>query len=114
ALTRAKALLVMVGNPHILGLDPLWRKFLNDVHRNGGWKGLEPNWDPSSDSSNEPTQAGATAGNEGLTEMESLAEQLMRRVSIAADQNTEGDGDYDDESREANEDRGPWIRRDDE
>ncbi|KIO21468.1 hypothetical protein M407DRAFT_44382, partial [Tulasnella calospora MUT 4182] len=41
ALTRAKALLVVVGNPLILGLDPLWRKFLNYVHRNGGWKGLE-------------------------------------------------------------------------
>ncbi|KAG9044287.1 hypothetical protein FS837_008417 [Tulasnella sp. UAMH 9824] len=114
ALTRAKALLVVVGNPNILGLDPLWRKFLNYVHRNGGWKGLQPNWDPTSDSPDEPTQAGSTASNGGLTEMESLAERLMRRVSIAADQNTDGDGDYDEERREANEDRGPWIRRDDE
>ncbi|KAG9044286.1 hypothetical protein FS837_008416 [Tulasnella sp. UAMH 9824] len=114
ALTRAKALLVVVGNPLILGLDPLWRKFLNYVHRNGGWKGLEPNWDPTSDSPDEPTQARGTASNGGLTEMESLAERLRRRVSTAADQNTDQDGDYDEERREANEDRGPWIRRDDE
>ncbi|KAG8926685.1 hypothetical protein FRC01_008506 [Tulasnella sp. 417] len=114
ALTRAKALLVVVGNPLILGLDPLWRKFLNYIHRNGGWKGLEPNWDTKSDSPDEPTQTGRAAVNGGLTEMESLAERLMRRVSIAADQNTDGDGDYDEERREANEDRGPWIRRDDE
>ncbi|KAG8929264.1 hypothetical protein FRC01_004611 [Tulasnella sp. 417] len=114
ALTRAKALLVVVGNPLILGLDPLWRQFLNYVHRNGGWKGLEPNWDPKSNSPDEPTQTGRAAVNGGLTEMESLAEQLMRRVSTAADQNADGDGDYDEERREANEDRGPWIRRDDE
>ncbi|KAG8929260.1 hypothetical protein FRC01_004607 [Tulasnella sp. 417] len=115
ALTRAQALLVVVGNPHILGLDPLWRKFLNYVHRSGGWKGLEPNWDPSFDSPDQPTQAGRTARTGGLTEMESLAEGLLRRVaSVAADQHTDGDGDYDEERREANEDRGPWIRRDDE
>lgn len=47
AVTRAKALLIIVGNPHVLGLDPLWRGFLNYIHANGGWTG-SPGipWDP--------------------------------------------------------------------
>ncbi|KAL0574390.1 hypothetical protein V5O48_007565 [Marasmius crinis-equi] len=47
AVTRAQALLVVVGDPSVLGLDPLWRKFLNYVHTNGGWTGLPIPWDPS-------------------------------------------------------------------
>ncbi|KAL4254212.1 DNA2/NAM7 helicase family protein [Pleurotus pulmonarius] len=47
AVTRAKALLVVVGDPEVLSLDPLWREFLNYVHTNGGWKGPPPSWDTS-------------------------------------------------------------------
>lgn len=46
-VTRAQALLVIVGNPHVLGLDPLWRSFLNYVHLNGGWVGPDIPWDPT-------------------------------------------------------------------
>ncbi|OCH84002.1 hypothetical protein OBBRIDRAFT_840039 [Obba rivulosa] len=35
AVTRAKALLVVIGDPSVLSLDPLWRSFLNYVHVNG-------------------------------------------------------------------------------
>lgn len=106
----------MVGNPSILGLDPLWREFLNYVHRNGGWKGLQPNWDPKNGSPDGATgfRVERAVGDEGLTEMELLAEQLKRQVTLTAGRNTDGDEDYDEERREANEDRGPWIRRDDE
>lgn len=45
AVTRAQALLLIVGDPNVLSLDPLWRSFLNYCHRNGGWKGNPPNWD---------------------------------------------------------------------
>ena len=45
AVTRAQALLIIVGDPAVLSLDPLWRSFLNYVHLNGGWKGPPPNWD---------------------------------------------------------------------
>ncbi|KAH7910666.1 P-loop containing nucleoside triphosphate hydrolase protein [Hygrophoropsis aurantiaca] len=38
ALTRARALLIVVGNPIVLGLDYYWREFLSYVHRNGGWR----------------------------------------------------------------------------
>ncbi|BGP41754.1 Helicase MOV-10 [Rhodotorula kratochvilovae] len=39
ALTRAQAGLIVVGNPEVLALDPLWRRFLLYVHDHGGWTG---------------------------------------------------------------------------
>ncbi|KAF9003324.1 RNA helicase [Cyathus striatus] len=32
AITRAQALLIIVGDPQVLALDPLWRSFLNYIH----------------------------------------------------------------------------------
>jgi hypothetical protein len=46
AVTRAKALLIIVGDPLVLGLDPLWREYLNTVHAGGGWRGRPIPWDP--------------------------------------------------------------------
>jgi len=46
AVTRAKALLIVVGNPEVLSLDPLWRAFLNYIYLNGGWVGPDIPWDP--------------------------------------------------------------------
>lgn len=46
AVTRAQALLIVVGDPYVLSLDPLWRSFLNYVHINKGWKGIPIPWDP--------------------------------------------------------------------
>jgi len=47
AVTRAQSLLIIVGDPTVLSLDPLWRSFLNYIHTNGGWKGDAPTWDTS-------------------------------------------------------------------
>ncbi|KAG7441318.1 RNA helicase [Guyanagaster necrorhizus] len=49
AVTRAKALLVIIGDPAVLSLDPLWRSFLNYVYKHGGWRGLPISWDPDDD-----------------------------------------------------------------
>ncbi|KAG8895451.1 hypothetical protein FRB99_000594, partial [Tulasnella sp. 403] len=57
ALTRAKALMIIVGNPHILGMDPLWKEFLTFVYRQGGFKGLGPNWD--TEKQRQPTASGS-------------------------------------------------------
>jgi helicase MOV-10 len=46
AVTRAQALLIVVGDPSVLSIDPLWRSFLNYIHINGGWKGKPISWDP--------------------------------------------------------------------
>ncbi len=47
SVTRAKALLIVIGDPQVLGLDPLWRSFLNYVNLNDGWRGPDIPWDPS-------------------------------------------------------------------
>jgi hypothetical protein len=53
-VTRSKALLIVVGNPAVLGLDPLWRRFLNYVYRGGGWTGSSgPTWDPEDEADEE-------------------------------------------------------------
>ncbi|KAF9486245.1 RNA helicase [Pholiota conissans] len=46
ALTRAQALLIVIGNPIVLSLDPIWRGFLNYVYNRGGWRGKKIDWDP--------------------------------------------------------------------
>ncbi|KAH9835323.1 AAA domain-containing protein [Rhodofomes roseus] len=47
AITRAKALLVVVGNASVLSTDPLWRRFLNYVHLKNGWHGEPISWNPA-------------------------------------------------------------------
>lgn len=49
AVTRAKALLVIIGDPAVLSLDPLWRMFLNYIYKHGGWRGLPISWDSDAD-----------------------------------------------------------------
>ena len=39
------ALLIVIGNPEVLSLDPMWRSFLNYVRKNNGCKGVEISWD---------------------------------------------------------------------
>ncbi|GAA5981524.1 hypothetical protein JCM11641_004085 [Rhodosporidiobolus odoratus] len=43
ALTRAQSGLIIVGDPDLLALDPMWRKFLLYAYDNGGWAGQD--WD---------------------------------------------------------------------
>ncbi|XP_059904426.1 putative helicase mov-10-B.2 [Gadus macrocephalus] len=40
AVTRAKALLIMVGNPIVLGTDPVWNSFIEHCKDNGGYTGV--------------------------------------------------------------------------
>jgi helicase MOV-10 len=44
AITRAQALLIVVGDPDLLGRDELWRTFLNYMVLGGGLRGKEPSW----------------------------------------------------------------------
>lgn len=41
ALTRAQALLIIVGNPHILGTDPFWRSVLQYCVKNKAYVGCD-------------------------------------------------------------------------
>ncbi|KAH9849037.1 P-loop containing nucleoside triphosphate hydrolase protein [Lenzites betulinus] len=45
AITRAQALLVVIGDASVLSIDPLWRAFMNYIHAHGGWRGDAPTWD---------------------------------------------------------------------
>ena len=49
AITRAQAMLIIVGDPQVLSFDPLWRAFLNYVYLNGGWTGPDITWDPEAE-----------------------------------------------------------------
>ena len=44
AITRAQALLIVIGDPDILGENELWRTFLDYIKSRGGWTGKKPNW----------------------------------------------------------------------
>ncbi|KAI9462825.1 hypothetical protein BJY52DRAFT_1166769 [Lactarius psammicola] len=46
AITRAQALLIVVGDPEVLGRNELWCAFLNYVYLRGGWIGKAPSWNP--------------------------------------------------------------------
>ena len=44
AITRAQALLIVIGDPEVLGKDELWRMFLNYVESRKGWTGKVHSW----------------------------------------------------------------------
>ena len=44
AVTRAQSLLILVGDPGILGKDMFWRTFLNYITLNNGSTGKLPSW----------------------------------------------------------------------
>ncbi|KAG9079103.1 hypothetical protein FS749_008829 [Ceratobasidium sp. UAMH 11750] len=75
AITRAQALLIIIGDPMVLGLDPLWRRFLYFIYHSGGWKGAPFPWDPDAN----PDDASTTAS---LAERDIV--ELLRRAGVDA------------------------------
>lgn len=49
AITRAQSLLIVVGDPEVLGKDELWRTFLNYATLREGWTGKTLGWDPETE-----------------------------------------------------------------
>ncbi|TBU29435.1 P-loop containing nucleoside triphosphate hydrolase protein [Dichomitus squalens] len=88
AMTRAKALLIVIGDAAILSIDPLWREFMNYVHLNHGWRGDDPTWDV-----NAPVDADADYADElreALAEdMNAVMAQLPPEEDIEAEANLE-------------------------
>lgn len=63
AITRAKALLIVIGCPSVLALDKdNWLPFLKYCHGNGAWVGEA--WDPASVSENDDDDDNDEAGDE--------------------------------------------------
>lgn len=44
AITRAQSLLILIGDPEVLGKDNFWRTFLNYITLNNGSTGKLPGW----------------------------------------------------------------------
>ncbi|KAL4247242.1 DNA2/NAM7 helicase family protein [Abortiporus biennis] len=94
SITRAKSLLIIVGDPTVLSLDPLWRSFLNYIYDHGGWTGDPdgPSWDPEEDVTDGYDEKMRDAGwldlNDFARRMESLT---LRELG-----NQNGDGGEED------------------
>jgi helicase MOV-10 len=97
AITRAKALLIVIGDPTVLGLDPLWRSFLNYIHGNGGWTGKKMSWDPEADVRGEGGYD-KEIRDEADKEMSELIER-MRGVGVG-DEEDQMEGNFDRPWRE--------------
>ncbi|KAK1226913.1 hypothetical protein PQX77_010082 [Marasmius sp. AFHP31] len=101
AITRAQSLLVIVGDPNVLSLDPLWRAFMNYIYDNDGWIGPEPMWD---------TEADVDLGDYGAEIRERAKEdmnlftRMMEALTLNGVNDAEEGGDGDD----VNVDR-PWA-----
>ncbi|EMD34730.1 hypothetical protein CERSUDRAFT_158351 [Gelatoporia subvermispora B] len=87
AVTRAQALLIVIGDPSVLSLDPLWRAFMNYVYQNSGWKGDTPSWDTNVpvDNSGDYVQEVLQASVEDLDEFARRMEQLVLEGVDGAD-----------------------------
>lgn len=96
AMTRAQALLLVIGDSAILSVDPLWRAFMNYVYLHNGWRGDEPTWDV-----NAPVLSDADYADE-------LREAMAAEMnSVIAQQPAE-----EDIEAEANVDRNVWLNED--
>ncbi|CDO71155.1 hypothetical protein BN946_scf184845.g25 [Trametes cinnabarina] len=94
AVTRAQALLVVVGDPSILSVDPMWRGFMNYVYLHGGWRGEAPSWDP-----NAPVRMD---GNYAAEMREAAAAEMDALIArLAEGEDLEGEANYDQAFREA-------------
>lgn len=99
AVTRAQALLIVIGDPEVLSLDPLWRSFLNYIYVNKGWKGPPPTWDTSVPVS-EQGNYDQSIREAGLADMNDFTRR-MESLTLA------GIESGDDDDADANVDR-PW------
>ncbi|KAJ7034547.1 P-loop containing nucleoside triphosphate hydrolase protein [Mycena alexandri] len=102
AVTRAQALLIVVGDPDVLALDPLWRAFLNYIYNNGGWTGRDIGWDPRA-AVDEAGGYDRGVRDAAQADMNAFTRRMEEMTIAAAGEDGEGEGDGDD----ANVDR-PW------
>ncbi|KIJ29274.1 hypothetical protein M422DRAFT_188705 [Sphaerobolus stellatus SS14] len=105
AMTRAQALLIVIGDPTVLSLDPLWRGFMNYVYLAGGWRGPSPDWDPD-----EPINAEGGYDAARTKALNTDIEALIERTRTLLVENSELTAREDDEDA-VQVDR-PWREAD--
>ncbi|KAG8746581.1 hypothetical protein FRC10_004433 [Ceratobasidium sp. 414] len=101
-VTRAQALLIIVGDASVLGLDPLWRSFLTYIHEHGGWKGVPIPWQPTTAEAYNDAQRRTGA----MGDLASLIERTRTMNLSLGGGGAAGEAD-DVEVEEGNVDR-PW------
>ncbi|GBE89135.1 P-loop containing nucleoside triphosphate hydrolase protein [Sparassis crispa] len=101
AVTRAQALLIVVGDPSVLSLDPLWRSFLNYAHINGGWRGNAPSWDTLA-----PVETGSDFSGQVRESRLANMDDFARRMEALTLEGV-ADGVLQDDDLDVNVDR-PW------
>ena len=78
SVTRAQALLIVIGDPFVLSLDPLWKAFINYVYMEGTTLGREINWDHT-----EPVdRTGDSEHNRRAQEQNEIVELIRRAREI--------------------------------
>ncbi|KAH9925156.1 AAA domain-containing protein [Fomitopsis serialis] len=103
AITRARALLIVVGDPDVLVLDGVWKEFLAYVKAHGGWRGKGVLHGDGSGPDDE--------GNTAQTAAQQEARELIQRLQSLTIENANGwkvpDPDNSDSERddEAYDDR---------
>ncbi|PPQ72286.1 hypothetical protein CVT24_004675 [Panaeolus cyanescens] len=91
AVTRAKALLIIVGDPQVLSLDPLWRSFLNYIHLNGGWTGPAITWDPNEEVNEDGGYDAAVREKAGV-DMNEFTRRMGEMTMNSVDETEDADG----------------------
>ena len=99
AVTRAQALLIVIGDPMVLSLDPLWKTFINYIYVNGGCTGKRIDWDPY-ETVDRSVAFDSLRRERALTEREELLARIYAHSEDIIDRN-------EDEDFEGNVDR-PW------
>jgi helicase MOV-10 len=91
-------MLIIVGNPMVLSLDPLWRTLLNHIHEGGGWRGKAIEWDPKEPilSDGYDQQIRNRAEREALDMISRLKSLIMENTeNLATETDSDGEGYID-------------------
>lgn len=81
-------MLIVIGDDHVLSIDPMWRGFMNYVYLRGGWRGDAPSWDPE-----EPVR---TQGDYAAEMREAAAAEMDALMArLAEGEDLEGEANMD-------------------
>ncbi|KAI0344524.1 P-loop containing nucleoside triphosphate hydrolase protein [Trametopsis cervina] len=102
AITRAQALLIVIGDPTVLSLDPRWRAFINYISINGGCTGKRIDWDP-----HEEVDRNGRYDVDRRAQATTAMDELVARTKEEILEHTEDMGGHEADIMEGNVEQ-PW------